>query len=196
MPTPENISRSSAVPLYSPGNALSPSNTLGGHSAPVTRKPVPSRSVSTINVDAFSRSTGSDGTAVGKGTSPAIESQNLINLADTHDNSQHLDSQEPIIWGVRWHKQPTFIVLFLLAGLGLALGHHFYYAIAILVVAVLHRANGEAYQQYLWMIVRRRSFTLGSLDKLFALTSDPLGCFGLEVQRHATVAVWLALACW
>jgi hypothetical protein len=121
-------------------------------------------------------------------------------------------------WGVTWHRQPMYMLLFALTGVLLALGHHFFYkslngtlsgsdrqqqwahtfgnAFAILVVTTLAAANKAAYHQYFWTIVRGKCFTLGALDKLFSLTSDPLGFFSWELFKSAPVAVALALVCW
>jgi hypothetical protein len=121
-------------------------------------------------------------------------------------------------WGVNWHRQPMYMVLFALTGALLALGHHLFYkslngtvagsdrhqqwahtfgnVFAVLVVTTLAAADKAAYHQYFWTIVRGKSFTLGALDKLFSLTSDPLGFFSLELFKSAPVAAALALICW
>ena len=121
-------------------------------------------------------------------------------------------------WGVNWHQQPMYMILFALTGALLALGHHLFYkylngtvagsdwhqqwahtfgnVFAVLVVTTLAAADKVAYQQYFWKTVRGRSFTLGALDKLFSLTSDPLGFFSLELFKGAPVAAALALICW
>ncbi|KAF7932931.1 uncharacterized protein EAE97_008698 [Botrytis byssoidea] len=83
--------------------------------------------------------------------------------------------------GVSWHKQPTYMVLFAILGIALACTHH---------------ANCAAYPQYLWMSIRKKAFTLSTLDKLFALTSDPMGFMSAEIFRHAPVVALLALVYW
>jgi hypothetical protein len=74
--------------------------------------------------------------------------------------------------------------------------HTFGNLFAVLVVATLAAADKAAYQQYFWTTVRGKSFTLGVLDKLFSLTSDPLGVFSVELFKSAPVAAALALICW
>ncbi|TVY17514.1 hypothetical protein LARI1_G004665 [Lachnellula arida] len=149
--------------------------------------------------------------------SPPIELEQLVN-PDEVFQKQLPSTPKFVKWGVQWHKEPTYMILFALGGLLLGIGHHCYYnslsgteagsnqrqqwahnfgnILAVLVVATLHRANGYAYSQLFWGTVRGRSFTLGSLDKMFSLTTDPMGFFNLEVFRHAPFAVALALLCW
>jgi hypothetical protein len=45
-------------------------------------------------------------------------------------------------------------------------------------------------------VVRRNSFTITALDRLYSLTSDLLGFFNAEIWKEATLAVFLALTCW
>lgn len=149
--------------------------------------------------------------------SPPIELEQLVN-PDEIFQKQLPSTPKFVKWGVQWHKEPTYMILFALGGLLLGIGHHCYYnslsgteagsnqrqqwahnfgnIFAVLVVTTLHRANGYAYSQLLWGTVRGRSFTLGSLDKMFSLTNDPMGFFNLEVFMHAPFAVALALLCW
>jgi hypothetical protein len=119
---------------------------------------------------------------------------------------------------VNWHQQPMYMILFALNGTLLALGHHVFYrslnctlsgsdrqqqwahifgnAFAILVVTTLAAANKAAYRQYFWTIVRGKAFTLDALDKLFSLTTDPIGFFSWELFKSAPVVVALAFICW
>ncbi|KAF7899622.1 hypothetical protein EAF00_003958 [Botryotinia globosa] len=120
--------------------------------------------------------------------------------------------------GVSWHKQPTYMVLFAVLGIALACTHHGYYSyldgkqgtsnfqkqfsitlgslLAFSVVSSFLAANCAAYPQYLWMSIRKKAFTLSTLDKMFALTSDPMGFISVEIFRHAPVVVLLALVYW
>ncbi|TVY32893.1 hypothetical protein LSUB1_G007637 [Lachnellula subtilissima] len=149
--------------------------------------------------------------------SPPIELDQLINPDEVFQKQLPL-TPKFVKWGVQWHKEPTYMLLFALGGLLLGIGHHCYYnslsgteagsnqrqqwahnfgnIFAVLVVTALHRANGYAYSQLFWCTVRGRSFRLGSLDKLFSLTTDPMGFFNLEIFRHASFAVALAIVCW
>jgi hypothetical protein len=126
-------------------------------------------------------------------------------------------SEKLVKWSIHW-KTPTFMVALLLAGVGFGLGHHFYYAsldgttagspsrqqwatrfgtaFSFLVVAVLKTASDAAYSQYIWTLVRRKSFSLKVLDKMFSLTMDPLGFLSLHLLKHAKIGVLLALISW
>lgn len=114
--------------------------------------------------------------------------------------------------------QLTLMVAYAFTGAVLALSHHFYYislhgkqngsatrqewattfgtAFSFLVVALFRSAVAEAYNQYIWTIVKRRSFGLGSLDRLFAMTSNLLGFLSWELLANAKVALIIALAVW
>ncbi|KAF5877623.1 uncharacterized protein Bfra_001990 [Botrytis fragariae] len=120
--------------------------------------------------------------------------------------------------GVSWHKHPTYMVLFALLGIALACTHHGYYSyldgkqkthnfqkrfsitlrslLAFSVVSSFLAANCAAYPQYLWMSIRKKAFTLSTLDKMFALTSDPIRFISVEICRHAPVVTLLALVYW
>jgi hypothetical protein len=126
-------------------------------------------------------------------------------------------SQQYVNWGIAW-QPPTLMLVFTLGGIGLAIGHHAYFsslngtlagspgrqqwatrfgtAMSFLVVALLKTANDAAYSQYVWTLVRAKSFSISTIDKLFALTSDPTGFFGWEMMKHAKAAVFLGLICW
>jgi hypothetical protein len=175
------------------------------------------RSESIFPVSADRRGRTSEAQTIADSFSPPIELERLINPDEVFQN-QLPESPKFVAWGMQWHKEPTFMMLFALSGLILGVGHHCYYTslsgteagsnqrqqwahnfgniFAVLVVTALHRANGYACSQYFWRTARDRSFTLGSLDKLFSLTTDPLGYFSLEVFRHVLFAVALALLCW
>lgn len=139
-------------------------------------------------------------------------------MRSSNDYPRKMEAEKLVKWGVEWWKEPLYMILFAVLGLGLAIGHHGYYSslhgslagsnrkqqwahnfgnmFAVAVVAVLHAANGLAYSQYFWRVVRGKSFTVEALDKLFSLTSDPLGFFNWEVARGAPLAFLLALTCW
>lgn len=120
-------------------------------------------------------------------------------------------------WGVTW-KTPLLIVLWTLAGVGWAIGHHLYYrsldgtkagsssqqhwavnfgtALAFLVVASLRAACDIVYQQYIWTVFKRKSLSLDALDKLFSVTADPTAFVSWEFITHAKIAFLVALMCW
>ncbi|KAF7959653.1 hypothetical protein EAE96_001268 [Botrytis aclada] len=137
---------------------------------------------------------------------------------DSTSEATVTDNRRSVQRGVSWHKQPTYMVLFALLGIALACTHHGYYSyldgkqgtnnfqkqfsitlgslLAFSVVSSLLAANCAAYPQYLWMSVRKKAFTLSTLDKMFALTSDPTGFMSVEIFRHAPVVALLALVYW
>lgn len=177
---------------------------------PVKRKDLPSTNVRTISHDTITEQATSNDSAHG------IEMESLMRKGDEYPRK--METEKLIRWGVKWYKEPMYMVLFAIIGLGLAIGHHGYYSslhgslagsntkqqwahnignmFAIAVVATLHAANGLAYSQYSWTVVRGKSFTVEALDKLFSLTSDPLGFFNWEVLKRAPLAFLLALTCW
>lgn len=140
-----------------------------------------------------------------------------ITVREIRSNDVQL-SQRPIEWGVKWGQQPAFMILCALLGFLLAMGHHALYLkldhtfagsegrqqwahgfgniLAILVATSFAFASRAAYKQYFWTVVRRKSFTIKALDSLYSLSSDPLGFFNIEVWQQATLAAFLALACW
>ena len=115
-------------------------------------------------------------------------------------------------------KTPVIMVSMLSLGTVFSIGHHIHYSLlhqtfagtkskqqwstafgtgyAFLVVALLRTACAEAYQQYIWMIIQRDRVQLATLDKLFALTSDPVAFWSLLLLKKAKAAVTLALVCW
>jgi len=128
------------------------------------------------------------------------------------------NANSPIKWRVQWHKEPTWMMLLLFGGLAVAVTHHVYYAslngtkassgrhqqwalaignaFAVLVAMLLRAASTKAYNQYLWMTVRAKLLRVRTLDKLFALTSNPWAFIDHEVLRKATVPAALAFISW
>jgi hypothetical protein len=150
-------------------------------------------------------------------THPVSRPTNLRNNLNQNSLPGQNSSQQYVNWGIAW-QPPTLMLVFTLGGIGLAIGHHAYFsslngtlagssgrqqwatrfgtAMSFLVVALLKTANDAAYSQYVWTLVRAKSFSISTIDKLFALTSDPTGFFGWEMMKHAKAAVFLGLICW
>ncbi|KAE9377871.1 hypothetical protein N431DRAFT_500616 [Stipitochalara longipes BDJ] len=152
----------------------------------------------------------------------SFDFQSLRSL-ELRDPSVHISSRKTtgrpkyVKWGVHW-LQPTYVLLCILAGIVLALGHHFYYyslsgspagsqshqqwaitfgsSFAYLVIHILGAAIVVAYSQYTWSLIRQRAYTIESLDNLFSMTSDPRGLLNWEVLKHGKVAVLMCLAVW
>jgi hypothetical protein len=92
---------------------------------------------------------------------------------------------QPTSWGIHWRK-PTFIISMLVAGLVLALVHHFYYhymdnrvtgdaakqawptrigtGLAFLVTSLLKAGTVASLGQYIWIIVKRQPLTLSTFN--------------------------------
>lgn len=120
-------------------------------------------------------------------------------------------------WGVVWYA-PLVMVIYGIAGFGVAIGHHFYYrslhgtqagstarqqistaigtGLSFLVVTLLRAGGCAAYAQYVWQLVRRKAYKLSTLDKMFALTTEPYGFFSWEMLKHAKFAMLVAIFCW
>lgn len=120
-------------------------------------------------------------------------------------------------WGISL-VQPTWMALFVIFGILLALGHHLYYAslngttagsasrqqwpirfgtaFAYLVTSCLNAAVGLAFTQQLWRSVRQKWFSIASLDKMFGITTDPTSFRSWQVLSRAKVVTFLALVAW
>ncbi|KAF7937248.1 uncharacterized protein EAE98_001562 [Botrytis deweyae] len=124
---------------------------------------------------------------------------------------------DTVIWKINW-QQPTFMCSILLCGLILAIGHHVYYhslsgtpagdatrqawsirfgtAFAFLVVAFFKAVTVSALGQYLWSVVRSKGLNISDLDRLFALTSNPISMFSVSVIKNASLAALLGTIFW
>ncbi|KAF7897151.1 hypothetical protein EAF00_005379 [Botryotinia globosa] len=121
------------------------------------------------------------------------------------------------IWKINW-QQPTFMCSMLMCGLILAIGHHVYYnsssktpagdatrqawsirfgtAFAFLVVACFKAITVSALGQYLWSVVRSKGLKISDLDRLFALTSNPISMISVSVIKNASLAALLGTIFW
>ncbi|KAF5873500.1 uncharacterized protein Bfra_004961ia [Botrytis fragariae] len=124
---------------------------------------------------------------------------------------------DTVIWKINW-QQPTFMCSMLLCGLILAIGHHVYYnslsgspagdaarqawsirfgtAFAFLVVACFKAITVSALGQYLWSVVRSKDLKISDLDKLYALTSNPISMFSVSVIKNASLAALIGTIFW
>lgn len=105
-----------------------------------------------------------------------------------------------------------------LAGVACAIGHHFHYAsldgtavdtevsqqwairigtgLAFLAKTCLTASVGVAYTQRLWVTVKKKPISLGNLDNVFSLTTDPLSFLSFEVLFSAKMLCLLAASMW
>ena len=122
-------------------------------------------------------------------------------------------------WGISWLGEPIQLPLFTLLGIGLALAHHLIYraldgkivgdseigqqavkqvgnVFVFLVLASLKVAIDESYNQYMWYTIRRKSFAIDTLDKLFTLPVRITSIFSLRLWGGAKIAAVLGLLSW
>lgn len=122
-----------------------------------------------------------------------------------------------ITWGIGWGV-PLTMVLFFVAGVLAAFGHHYYYfrldgttagnvgaqqwvlwigtGFTFLTLFLLNSANGIGFTQYTWRIVKLYALTIEDLDKLFSATMDITAFFSISLWRRAWVAMGLAFLLW
>ncbi|KAF7930097.1 hypothetical protein EAE99_004290 [Botrytis elliptica] len=145
-------------------------------------------------------------------SSSTAQSTNLNLPAQLLQNTNPSMTNLPIdtvIWKINW-QQPTFMCSMLLCGLILAIAHHVYYhslsgtpagdatrqawsirfgtAFAFLVVAFFKAVTVSALGQYLWSVARSKGLKISDLDRLFALTSNPISMFSVSVIKNASLA--------
>ncbi|KAH8685694.1 hypothetical protein BGZ60DRAFT_522978 [Tricladium varicosporioides] len=122
-----------------------------------------------------------------------------------------------VTWGIAM-RTPVIMITWAVAGCIFSVGHHFYYdrldgsiagtpnqqnwalrfgtAFSFLTIALLKASCDAAYKQYIWTLFKRKSYSLDTLDKLFALTTDIFAFVSWELISKAKLAVFLALTSW
>jgi hypothetical protein len=112
---------------------------------------------------------------------PPLPSSNLHETPRQHRPALRYPALESTLGGKNW-QTTTFICAMLAAGLLLSLGHHFYYqalsghtagdaakqawplrfgtAFSFLVCSTCQATTAAAFQQYVWIVVRKRSLTI------------------------------------
>jgi hypothetical protein len=122
---------------------------------------------------------------------------------------------------VKWQlilRQPIYMLLFATAGIGLAIGHHFYNmglrgtkagneaaqqgqiwigtAFSNSSIFFLNSAIAIAFVQSIWWEVRSRGFSVATLDNLFGLDKDITGFFNWNLLRRAKIAILIGFVIW
>ncbi|KAF4465604.1 formylmethionine deformylase [Fusarium albosuccineum] len=156
--------------------------------------------------------------------SETLSMSTFASLETIQDKSY--SSKEYLLPSVQNHGKPRLpfpspwiascgMYLFFLAGVGFAIGHHFYYAslhgnivddqlaklrwgtaLAFAAKASLTASVVSAFQQQVWASLRTRFMTVSALDSMFAATENPMDLLNLEFITGAKTAVALALFGW
>lgn len=120
-------------------------------------------------------------------------------------------------WGIHWYTPVGMILIFFL-GVGSAITHHLYYTmlhdtpagtayrqrwviqigtgLAFLSRASLVSVVEVARTQWLWLTLRKRFITLGGIDAMFGVTSDPTYFLNLAMLRGAKLTTLMAALIW
>jgi len=149
--------------------------------------------------------------ALSDGISEASNTSSLLNRTNNNDEaieptikadfqsdaSQAVTTpvEQSTSWGIHWRK-PTFIISMLVAGLVLALAHHFYYhymdnrvtgdaakqawptrigtGLAFLVTSLLKAGTVASLGQYIWIIVKCQPLTLSTFNSAVVMHTNLL----------------------
>lgn len=133
-------------------------------------------------------------------------------LRATHDSG-------PVIWGIHWYT-PVSIVLLLLLGIVSTVAQHFLYSslhdkdvakdsesfqqwvsltgssLGFLTKVCFTAVLGITRTQWVWVTLRKRRMTLGGIDALFGVGSDPTFFSNFNMLRHAKFATLMAILMW
>lgn len=145
---------------------------------------------------------------------------NTVRAVSKSDLSAPGSSPRIAKWGIRWHKEPLAMPLFALAGLAIAVGHHFYFqhldgdlapddgvssqqvvkqvgnAFVFLALACFRASIVIAYNQYIRTIFRRRLLKVSSVDKVFSLPSSLPSFLSFQLLREGPFAPVLGAIPW
>ncbi|CAD6446802.1 0a3e53ad-cc74-4819-a71a-6b31110dcbe1 [Sclerotinia trifoliorum] len=150
-----------------------------------------------------------------------LSSERSLSDGDDVSYSQRKSAQislpRSVSWGIHW-KKPSFIGFMFFFGFALSLAHHFYYmslsgkrtgdetkqawptrigtGLAFLVTSCLKATTTAALGQYIWRVVKRQPLTMKNLDRLFALSTDPIALFSIELLKGAKLAILLGAITW
>lgn len=115
-------------------------------------------------------------------------------------------------------RTPAKLVGYFGAGLGLAIGHHFYYwslngqpvnstsqqewairygtAFAFLVKTFFAAAITTAYHQHIWTVFKRKALSVTAIDKTFSIMSNLMAFFSWELCRNLPLGTIMATVVW
>lgn len=124
---------------------------------------------------------------------------------------------DAVKWGIHWYTPVTLVLLFLL-GIGSAMGHHFLFnflhdspagdtgrqqwvswigsSFGFLTKVGFTSVLGISRTQWIWVTLRKKSLTLGGIDALFGVSSDPTLFVNMNMLRNAKFATFMAAMMW
>ncbi|KAF1809491.1 hypothetical protein P152DRAFT_403231 [Eremomyces bilateralis CBS 781.70] len=134
-------------------------------------------------------------------------------MAHVQESIATTENEHRIHWRV-----PTLMSAYLLAGIGLVLGHHFFYTslnskvvsssisqtwnlrigtgLAFLVKVVLTGAVGTACVQNVWSLLRQKAVKVTTIDSWFGVLSNSWKLLDLVAWTQGPLVLCLALLCW
>lgn len=120
-------------------------------------------------------------------------------------------------WGIHWYT-PTSIILLFLLGIASAIAHHVFYramgetsagdaerqqwvirvgsGLAFLCKFSLAAVVGISRTQWVWVTLRSKFLSLGGIDALFGVMSDPTFFTNTDMFRRAKIATVMAITVW
>lgn len=120
----------------------------------------------------------------------------------------------------RWAKSSSVFIMSscFIAGTGFAIGHHFYYQwlsgkivgdtekqqwalrignlFAAVVATLLKIAIGSAYIQYIWLRLKQKHVSLGTIDAAFQAMDNLISLVIPELLKRMSIALIMVLVCW
>lgn len=146
-----------------------------------------------------------------------------VSTFDTNTSQRAPEPSNRVQWGINW-KAPVKIGGFLIAGAGVAAGHHFFYrhldgkevstddsrwnltsqqwklrygnGFAFLVKTCLAASISVAYQQHIWTTMRRKFIAVSGLNATFSATNDLSSFLSTSFLSNFKIGVVLAALTW
>lgn len=134
-------------------------------------------------------------------------SADLLSIPGSHD----------VKWGIHW-KTPVSMIMFFLFGALSAATHHIYYRmlhgtdvgnasrqqwvlwigsfLSFLTRGSLLAVLGIARTQWVWVTLREKFMTMGGIDALFAVSTNPTCFANRNMLRNAKIATVMAVIMW
>lgn len=146
-----------------------------------------------------------------------------VSTFETNTSQVAAGPSKRVEWGINW-RTPVKMGGLLIAGAGVALGHHFYYqhldgkevstdasrwnyqsqqwqlrygnAFAFVAKTCFAASITVAYQQHIWTTMRRKSITVSGLDATFGATNYLSSFLNTAFLFHVKVGAVLAALTW